>query len=398
MDKKADASIAQAIAAIKPLPAAVRRLCAMADDPQADFRQMARVIAADCALTARVLRIANSAFYGLSHRISTIPHAFSILGVQGVRNIALSACVIGFRSKGQTALDMEAFWKRSVAVASAAWLLALRLGLKDPEEAFVCGILHNIGRVVLAQHFRERYPLVLARARRERIALEAAEAEDLGASCSEIGRAVCEHWKLPSSLAAAVAHRCRPPAQAQGAQYALVLALQGADNLVKIAGIGDSGCHRVTTAFIPQLRERGIDHDDLRAVLLELPEKMQALEALLDMAGQRTDAPSAAGDRPPIAVSLSDPGEQALVALSILAMGYTPVTLGGAGEAVDVVVTDGVATAEAERLLARGAVIADFAAWKSTTGAIGTESIDAEEMRAWLAQTVNLPTTAGGKP
>jgi putative nucleotidyltransferase with HDIG domain len=278
--------IASAIREVPPLPAAAQRLCAMADQPDADMRDMAMIITADAALTARILRVANSAFYGLSRRIATVPHAISILGMHSVRNIALAASVFGYGQGAAPPFDMTAFWKHCAAVATAARQIARLLKLKDPEEAFVGGLLHDIGRVVLASHWRERYTEVLLQARQSGEPLAAVETELLGSNSAEVGRMLCEHWQLPETLCEVVArhHDDVAAVDSGGVNDArMFLAVAAANSLAKLAGIGDSGNQKVDTRFIEALHVRGIDAETLDRIVLDLPEAVREIEALFDL-------------------------------------------------------------------------------------------------------------------
>src|SRR5690606_28646388 len=122
----ATAQILQRVSALPPLPAAIGRLLRLVNDPDGDFQEIARTIALDQTLTAQILRIANSAFYGFSHQIRTVQQATVILGRHAVRNMALSLAMITLRNRMQTGwpLTPEVFWRHSMGVACGASLLA----------------------------------------------------------------------------------------------------------------------------------------------------------------------------------------------------------------------------------------------------------------------------------
>ena len=120
------AQILQRISTLPPLPAAIGRLLRLVNDPNGNFQEIARTIALDQTLTAQILRIANSAFYGFSHQIRTVQQATVILGRHAVRNMALSLAMVTLRNRMQTSwpIQPEVFWRHSMGVACGARMLA----------------------------------------------------------------------------------------------------------------------------------------------------------------------------------------------------------------------------------------------------------------------------------
>ena len=188
------------------LPAAVVRVMQLTDDPKAGTADVARALASDQALAARVLKLANSAFYGSSRRISTVSEAVVTLGMRTTRNLVMAtSCqemlerdVVGY------ALPRGALWRHSLACASAAQALAQRARYRATEEAFVAGLLHDIGKVVLNTHLKAQFVQVLLRAAGGELTFTEAEQEVLGFDHAEAGACLLERWNLPASLVTAV--------------------------------------------------------------------------------------------------------------------------------------------------------------------------------------------------
>ena len=121
MAKKSVQEVLKQIQTLPPLPAAVEKLCRMVDDPDASVHSMVRVISMDAALTARLLRVANSAFYGFTGKIQTISRAVMVLGGHQIRSIALGIAIFGVRlnPKAKLPLQREAFWRHALSVGVA---------------------------------------------------------------------------------------------------------------------------------------------------------------------------------------------------------------------------------------------------------------------------------------
>ena len=194
------------------LPAAVLRVMELTDDPNAGLADVARALASDQALAVRVLKLANSAFYGASRRVSTVSEAVVILGMRTTRNLAMATSCQDLleREVSGYALDRGALWRHSLACGAAAQALAKRAGYRGLEEAFVAGLLHDVGKVVLNACLKDQFTLVLRRAWGGGIPYAEAEREILGFDHAEAGARLLERWNLPDGLVSAVRHHHAP--------------------------------------------------------------------------------------------------------------------------------------------------------------------------------------------
>ncbi|MCC6266230.1 MAG: HDOD domain-containing protein [Dehalococcoidia bacterium] len=193
---------------LPPLPAVAAKVMSMAEDDKTSAMDLAGVLATDQALTAKLIRISNSAYYGFARRISTVREAVVMLGFKQVRQVSVGASMMNaFKRNGvDDGFDLDLFWGHSVAVAVASEALARKtLGAK-PEDAFTAGILHDIGRLVLRQVMPQEFARAVAIARSGDIPLHDAEFETTGYQHDEIGQALGERWKFPGHLVDAV--RC----------------------------------------------------------------------------------------------------------------------------------------------------------------------------------------------
>lgn len=197
------------------LPSAVAELLASMGSDDVDVDRIARQIARDQGLTARVLRVANSSFYGLQKKVSTIHDAVVVLGFRAVRSMVLAVSVTSsFWVEQCPGFEMQAYFRHSVGVALAARALAPLVG-QNPEYAFTAGLLHDIGQLLLAANFSPQYAEALAYRRKHDCSLLVAERDVLGIDHSVAGSLLAEVWHFPELLRCAVAeHHAAAAAEA----------------------------------------------------------------------------------------------------------------------------------------------------------------------------------------
>ena len=192
------------VAELRPLPAVAVRALEIAEGEQFSAHELAQAISADQALTAKLLRLSNSAYYGFPRRITTVRDAVVLLGFRAVRSATLASCVID-TLPGGTVLDPATAWRYSVTVGLLAEVLA-RATQMHQDEAFTAGVLHNIGRLALDQHRPRELMASRNLARQQGVTLPEAQRLVLGYTDADLGGALALHWNFPEALADAVAH------------------------------------------------------------------------------------------------------------------------------------------------------------------------------------------------
>ena len=200
--------LVQEIAELRPLPAVALRVLEIAESEHFSAHELAQAIGTDAALTAKMLRLANSAYYGFPRRISTVRDAVVLLGFRAVRSATLATCVIDAMPQG-TQIDDRTFWHFSITVGMLAEVLA-RSARAHADEAFTAGVLHNIGRLALDQHRPDALRRAVHLSRSEGMSLPEAERALLGYTDAELGGALALFWNFPTELAEAVARHQRP--------------------------------------------------------------------------------------------------------------------------------------------------------------------------------------------
>lgn len=209
------------------------------DEPDVNVGLLADKVARDQALAAKTLRLANSSFYGLPRKVTTIQQAITVLGFDSVRTLIMAAAVTDiFSSGGNTALDSKVFWRHSIGTALCAKMLARQVNLNQ-DYAFVSGLLHDIGKLVLVTKFPEHYEEMMShRAALDCYALDA-ERSLLGVDHAAVGHALAEHWKFPLMMQRAIAFHHAPEHADLGNIPALVHVADGITHALDLTGQED---------------------------------------------------------------------------------------------------------------------------------------------------------------
>jgi putative nucleotidyltransferase with HDIG domain len=195
---------------VPTLPASVLQVMQMIEDPLCSAADLSRVIVLDPSMAAKVLKLANSPFYGFRQKIGNIPQAVTLLGFATLKNALLSAAVFDmFRISG-TGLDMQGLWKHSVGTATAAKLVSKRVRFPNSEKAFTAGLLHDIGKVIIARYLPSSLHSVMQMVRDEHLAMFDAEQKTIGLAHPSFGGWVMAKWGLPTALVEAVEFHHHP--------------------------------------------------------------------------------------------------------------------------------------------------------------------------------------------
>jgi putative nucleotidyltransferase with HDIG domain len=210
------ALLQQRIAQLPALPRAAAQALAALRDESAGAEECARCIGRDQALTARVLRLANSAFYGVPGRVASVSGAIQLLGRRTLSATLTAATLTAqFTDLSCAGFDFDGFWRHALGTALAAEGIA-RMRVLDEEVAFTAGLLHDIGRLALVAHFPREMAAVLGVAAERDMPLMDAEREVLVTDHAAIGVAIASHWRFPAEVQAAIAaHHQPPPASAE---------------------------------------------------------------------------------------------------------------------------------------------------------------------------------------
>ena len=195
------------------LPEIYYRAQELLEDPHCEAGKLGKVIETDAGLTARLLAIANSAYYGSSKRVDRVSQAITQIGFQSLQDLILSTVVLrAFNNISTQLIDLSTFWHHSLYCGLAARELAHRKGVLHRERMLVAGIVHDVGQLLLYQMQPELAQKALAQAENKDDGLYAAEQAVFGYAHTDVGAALLDSWKLPESLQSAVGHHHDPGA------------------------------------------------------------------------------------------------------------------------------------------------------------------------------------------
>jgi HD-like signal output (HDOD) protein len=245
--------------------------------PQCSLVTVGEAIEKDPDLTARLLKLGNSSFYGFSSRLATVAEAISLIGIQQVQDLIVASSIVErFIGVADEFVSMESFWRHSLACGIGARLLALERRLPKADKFFVAGLLHDVGRLVLFSQAPQSAQQVFTLYRKERLLLREAEVRVLGYDHQQIAETLMRQWKYPVNLAQAVAYHHQPAATRIAPEEAAVVHLS--DHLVNAMQIGSSG-----ERYVPPLNQKAwevlkFSPDVLGSIVGKIDEQIEAVQ------------------------------------------------------------------------------------------------------------------------
>lgn len=229
------------------LPTIYSQLNENINDPKASARRISAIIEEDQALTAKIFKVINSAFYSFPQKISSISHAVVLLGFNEIKHIALAVSVIDLfgDSVSGRRFNHMAFWSHSLAVAVCSRIIAKKAGpmlFKDPEEVFAAGLMHDIGKIVEDQFMHNDFVKVLVAAGKDGSLIKDAENKILQFDHQDTGKFLARKWKLPESFLQVISlHNSPEKCSKENKNFPLVSAVHVADVIVRSLKIGYGG-------------------------------------------------------------------------------------------------------------------------------------------------------------
>ena len=232
---------------ISSLPQVYVRLNEAVNNPRASMSDIARIISEDSGLTARLLRIVNSAFYGFPSKVESISRAVTILGTHELRALALATSVTTmFKGIPGDLVNMDSFWRHSIACGVAARILATYRRVPNAERFFIAGVLHDVGRLVMYMKIPDQSREAIMRSKEVHEPLYMAEREVIGFGHSAVGSLLLEAWKFPPGLEEAVGFHHNPNGAGRYPIEASIIHI--ADIIVHAMQLGANG-----EQFVPPL-------------------------------------------------------------------------------------------------------------------------------------------------
>jgi len=227
------------------LPRTVLKITELVNNPKSSVKDIARIITDDQVLTARLLKLVNSSFYGFPQRISTVNTAVVLLGFDAIRSLLLTTSVFDLfadRDK-KSKQDQEKFWDHSLGCAVGAKVIGNFMRHDKIEELFVAGLLHDIGKIVEMLYLPDEFAKVVATINKQNILMLTAEEQVLGYDHAEIGQLLADKWNLPIKLEQVIAHHHQPVSAGSFVMEASIVHL--ADILCRALNMGYGGDNKI---------------------------------------------------------------------------------------------------------------------------------------------------------
>lgn len=252
------------------LPTVYTKLTQLLRSPNATVKEIGGIISEDQAMAVKVLKIANSAFYGLPNKVGSLKHAIVILGLNQIRTLVLATSTLQMFQKFESdhSFDMQKFWEHSIGCAVAARVLAETASLRSPDDAFTGGLLHDIGKLVHAVYLQEEFAAVVADVEESELPIIESEKKIIGCDHTYTGKELAIKWGLSQGTVAMIAqHHLSDSSDELTKEVAAV----HIGNILSIAlGLGSGGEKKAPVADMKAWEILGIELSNLESIMLRI--------------------------------------------------------------------------------------------------------------------------------
>ncbi len=255
------------------LPVVIPKLLELMGQSTSDVSNVTEVISHDPALTSKILKVANSAYYGFPQGISDLERAIALLGFNMVKSLALSMGVMRSLPSGKESshFSQQELWIHSLAVATVMRELGNRFAKKDKtDHLFVVGLLHDIGKVVMDQFFGDYFQEALEKAeRQDNVKLHTAEQEIIGFDHGEVGAMLLERWKFPEPIVSSIAlhHKAEIPDEANAQDVAMIRIADALPRELDLGAEVDPCLEEIQEADLQIMGMKGEDLEQMKVYL-----------------------------------------------------------------------------------------------------------------------------------
>jgi len=267
------------------LPRTVLKITELVNNPKSSAKDLARVITDDQVLTARLLKLVNSSFYGFPQKISTVTGAIVLLGFDAIRNLLLTTSIFDLFSNEdkRQRFRREGLWDHSLGCAVGAKVIGNHLRHDKIEELFVSGLLHDIGKIVEMLFLPKEFAEVLCLMEEKRVLMMIAEQQVLGFTHGDVGELLAERWNLPLKLGKVIAHHHHPDLAGRYALEASIVHL--ADILCKALDLGSGGDHKVPPLDRKAWNNLKLDLGAIEPIMEEMEREFEDIGSFAARAG-----------------------------------------------------------------------------------------------------------------
>ncbi|MEK7678851.1 MAG: HDOD domain-containing protein [Deltaproteobacteria bacterium] len=254
---------------IPVLPVTAQRVLSLMSDSDVSIEKIKRLISTDAGLATKILKVANSAFYGGYRNIENLSQAILRLGLNSVRNIVIAASLKNvYKNFG---LTEKLLWEQTIGSAMAANIIARRTRISDPEDAFIAGLLHDVGKVVLNNEYPQKFAQVMEKVYNDAVPYSAAEKEVFEFSQRDVGARVVKKWGFPERIELLLKHFDNyDTILNERWMYELVTVVTTADRICQKFGIGWRRAYNEEVDFGNLPDALGLDSGDFNMVSQEV--------------------------------------------------------------------------------------------------------------------------------
>lgn len=241
------------------------RIKEVLDAPTSSAEDIAKVVSTDVGLSAKLLKLVNSPFYGFADTIDSIAHAVSLVGVKEVSTLALGISTINFfKDIPPELMDMKTFWRHSLSCGIFARLLGVKIPGAPADRLFTAGLLHDVGKLIIFKKLPYASVQALIYARENMIPMMDAEAEALGYDHTDVAGLLLSAWNFPAPILEAIAHHHDPSAASNSMEAAVI---QIADNLACAVEISSGGMYVLPGLQEGAWKSLGLNEAELVAIV-----------------------------------------------------------------------------------------------------------------------------------
>ncbi len=261
-----------------PLPQSIIKILEITKKDDSSAHDLSKIFERDPTLAVNILKLANSPIYGFASRISTISHAIVCLGLETVKSIALTSSTHDMLNKEIPAygLGEGMLWQHSIASGSCAKIIAQRIGYNDCEEAYIAGMLIDIGKIILSSFAEDQFNQVMEKSEKDKIPFNKAEQDVLGFGHPQVGGRIIKKWNLPSALVEAVQYHHQPDKAETHKTLTYIVHLADAISCMLGVGLGNDGLmYEIEENTLDVL---GINKEDVESIMSELADTVHDIE------------------------------------------------------------------------------------------------------------------------
>ncbi len=286
---KINTRILKSIQTLPPFPATIQKVMALAGNPDSSLTELVAVVRLDQAITANILRICNSAYFGLRRPVDNVNDAIMYMGKKNVLRAVMTAGLSRyFRTQKGYEVKGSDLWEHAVAVALFSQICAARLSRSDDPRVFTAAVLHDIGKMVMGEFVQEGWQKIQELVKNQRHSFLEAEEEVIGVNHAELGGEIARIWKFPDEILRAIAFHHRP--DALGGDDTVPWIVYLANQVCHLMGIG-VGTDALTYRAVGDVAGRlSLKQRDLEDMMAELHVKLQGAKELVSIVSESKES------------------------------------------------------------------------------------------------------------